>query len=632
MIVRIFILTIIPLIIFLPQVIHSQTIEPDTTESPFAKRDTLKTLPVRSKLYWYNLDQVLKQRDEENNFDLYNLKSEIGLIYTDLTDVFRIQPLWMDYDLFESNRPSFLGSVNKFPHQTTFFHDGVVVNDLIHGMYNLQFIPVMFTQRVEGAHTQGSLRNFGMAGAAGINMVSNSLHTIAPWTRILYKQGTFGFSDIDISFVKPVTEYLSVQLGGFNKVYDGTFSNSDHHGTNYRGEITWQYNPNLFIRGQFFISRQRTGMTAFSLEQSILFPRYIEWRDDYFVDVTWQPDDSTKNRLHVMLWNTYTFRRLKDRLNPAYVIKNHAKQYGIDANYLFDISNLGILSGVGVQYPEIHGTAFQQNYSPFRAQLYAELDYPVLSDLFWRSGIQATLHKEFDPQITLNSQFNLSLSERQTLELTATRSVRFPTASELYFSFDTLYGNQSLSPEEHLTIHSEYNYRDSTLWNFQIAAGYCQVKKEIQWIEPNFLNNNKLRSFYYTDVSLSIAFWKLTVGSGGHYNFADIYLSPRASLWGKIHFHDVWLKGAVIIDAYGEAYLFDTHRNIKYEPRLDRFYIESGNTGAFYTLSWKVVATVKAARIFFEMDNPLSEDYYFVEGYPEQFIRWRFGVNWILWD
>ena len=65
---------------------------------------------------------------------------------------------------------------------------------------------------------------------------------------------------------------------------------------------------------------------------------------------------------------------------------------------------------------------------------------------------------------------------------------------------------------------------------------------------------------------------------------------------------------------------------------MDRFYVGDDKTSAYQVLNWKAVATIQEARIFFEMDNALSADYQVIRGYYENYIRWRFGIDWILWD
>ena len=56
--------------------------------------------------------------------------------------------------------------------------------------------------------------------------------------------------------------------------------------------------------------------------------------------------------------------------------------------------------------------------------------------------------------------------------------------------------------------------------------------------------------------------------------------------------------------------------------------IDSGGCGVLISDQ----TTVKNAKIFFEMDNALSEDYEIIHGYNQYFRHVRFGVNWSFWD
>jgi hypothetical protein len=92
------------------------------------------------------------------------------------------------------------------------------------------------------------------------------------------------------------------------------------------------------------------------------------------------------------------------------------------------------------------------------------------------------------------------------------------------------------------------------------------------------------------------------------------------------------LSRALIVDAYGTVLYQGGHQDIMYQSRLDRFYPGTEQTDAFFTLNWKIVATIHNAQIFLEMDNALSADYQVIFGYLNYLRLFRFGLNWVLWD
>ena len=226
---------------------------------------------------------------------------------------------------------------------------------------------------------------------------------------------------------------------------------------------------------------------------------------------------------------------------------------------------------------------------------------------------------------------DLIFSENQYLSFDLTHGERIPNATERFFDFDTLYGNQNLNPETYSTIGGRYFFRHDSEWHLKIDAGYYNIGNEIVWKDSIFTNQGS-RDFVFFGVEGYLKVWWFDFTLAGQYTFADINLTPKSSLWGRAHFNWVLLNGALIFDAYGTFTWYDKHQAIKYQPRIDRYYTGLNESDAFVTLTWKLVATVQSAQIFLEMDNALEEYFEIVSGYPDFYRRFRLGVNWTLWD
>jgi hypothetical protein len=239
---------------------------------------------------------------------------------------------------------------------------------------------------------------------------------------------------------------------------------------------------------------------------------------------------------------------------------------------------------------------------------------------------------DFSPQWSGFAAAHINMAEMQSLNIQAGRAVRFPVTSELFFNFDSLFGNPDLHPEEHLRLEAQYILHDQSEWQFTVSGGVHQVSNEIIWQDRKFYNELSTRQFAFSGLKAGFSLWRINLTAGGQYSFTDTPLTPRSSFWGKIHYHDVWLDGALVLDLYGMFHFYDQHRDIFFDPRLDRFSPGQGTTNAYSLLNWKAMATIQEAMIFFEMDNSLSSDYVVIRGYDEFYIRWRFGVDWILWD
>jgi hypothetical protein len=613
--------------------LKAQEADRDSVKYPFSRPDTLKTMVIKSNLYWYDLQLKLHTAKDSSRYASFSAKDEKGLNYGDIGDIFSSQPLWYVYDLQERGRPLYISVINKFPHQTPFYYGGILMNDPIHGMFNGQFIPVNFIRYLETDLSIGAFNNSAWGSGNAISVVPLSLHTKAPWSRVVYKQdGAFGYRDLDLSFVKPFSETFAIQLGGINKGYNGSFYNSSYKGTNYRGEITWQYKPNLYLRSQFFLNRDLVGITPDPdiYRQEITFPRQKELRDDYFIDLTWQPFDSTGERLHLLIFNTFSSRKFKDRFSSYTILYKH-RRYGMDVNYNIFLGKNELLFGTGTILPKVWGTGFTSARKPYSYNAYAHLTYPLSDKVTLSPAIQLVYRNDFDPQILPEIRIDILPLFNHKLSFMAARYVRLPNTSELFFNFDTLYGNADLHPELHNSIYGSYDISVKNKWHVCMQSGYFHIDREINWLAPHFVNSPS-REFYFLGLNAEYNLGKFSLASGGQYTFSKLYLTPRSSAYGNIHFQDIWLKGAVKIDAYGFINAYDRHHVLYFESRLNRFYYGKDLINPFFTLNWKIVATVMDAKIFFEMDNVLSEDYEIIHGYMQRYRHLRFGVNWILWD
>jgi len=592
--------------------------------------DSVVTKPANEMaLYWYDIRADVRLPGDTSSLDIYQEKAHKSLIYTDFSDIFRRSPLWFKYDLRENGRPAYVAGINLFPQQTAFYYNGLFMNDPIHGMYNLQFIPLPFIRSTEADLSGPTGGNLGMAHGARVNIVPNSRESDTPWTRIVYKQGRFGYSALDISFVQSFSKTFAIQLGGYNNLYDGTLITANHDAQNFRGEFIWQYTPDFYAKGQFFFNRQKIGLATYETEGTVLNPFQKENRDDYFLDLTWHPDPDHLTRLHTMIYYTTSDKELRADEGVNYAINSNFRNYGFDANFAFQYDDWEILAGGGARLPVVFGNAYTETYRPVLSNLYGSFRLPLIEGAAVQFEGVLTKHRSFTVQPGFSAMLDIKISDHR-LDLKMSRSSRYPNVVDMYFNFDSLFGNPDLGVEKTLIIHGGYQY-DTAVWQLGVEGGYNRISDEIRWDGSRF-GNFSSRDYFYAGLHAGFGFWKIDLSGGGQYTIGDILLSPRGSAWGVLHFHDRWLKGALIVDGYLEIDYYDKHRNLRYEPRLERFYFTDGNNTAYSLLNWKILATIQEAQIFFEMNNALSQQYEVINGYDEFYYRFRLGINWEFWD
>lgn len=612
----------------------TQTAEDDTSGSqPFSEQDTLATQPVNSRMFWYTSANRLYERKQFSNISIWNEKYEKQQSYTDISDIFRQQPLWYDFDLKETGRQVYLAGINSFPHQTAVYFNGIMMNDPLHGMFNGQFVPFNYLRQIEPVNALPGAGSMGYGGRSALYINPNSRHTKAVWTKLVYKEGVYGYSDVDITFVKPVSPDISLQLGGINNIYDGAygFGASFAQTTNYRAELTWQLTPDIFIKSMAYFNRFKAGLVSNDLPTDPEFPRQTERRNDYFTDLTWVLNDSLKKRLHATVYHTNSKRHVKNLFGGGYRADYFYDRYGVNADYNLFFLGSEIIFGGGLAYSKVWGDPFLKTYDLYLANGYSQVYFPVSQRIAGRADLQFMINEEHDFQFSPAVNLDFDISETDRLSLQASRGVRFPNATEQFFSYDTLFGNPALLYEEFLNASVAYDTKISERIGVKTKLSVNRVSNEIIWQEPNF-SNGPDRKFAAVSMDVGYSVWKIDFRVGGFQLFADVNLTAENGGWIKLHYHDFWFKKALEMDLYGTLQYSGSHRNINYESRLERFYLATGRTDAYWVADWKAVATVKGARIFFEMDNSFGTQYEVINGHPELSQRWRFGVYWTFWD
>ena len=75
-------------IFLLKNTLQAQESPEDSVKYPFAKPDTLRTIKIKSNLYWYDLEKELHTIKDSSHYKLFSIDQEIGLNYGDIGDIF----------------------------------------------------------------------------------------------------------------------------------------------------------------------------------------------------------------------------------------------------------------------------------------------------------------------------------------------------------------------------------------------------------------------------------------------------------------------------------------------------------------------------------------------------------------
>ncbi len=560
--------------------------------------------------------------DKITDLKIYHHFDDLIIInYTGLADIFRHQPAFQVYDFLSAGYPRFIAYNNLLPHQSDIYLNGFILNDPIHGMFNTHMISLDGLKEVDD---DIGVTMYGHGN--GINLRTKAINSLdEPYSRIMFRQGDFGYTDLDIDFSRKMSDNISVNAGGINKIYEG----SNNYGFQYRAGLYYRITNKIFSQTTINIDREKLINRNTSTYANY---RYFEFRHDYNNSIYYliNPDSSDYWKMDA----GYTRIRRKNESSAdsasAFFNRRKVDQYKLGLSRKLQMGNLGIDAALSAYQNKFWGSSFSGKLTDGGMNGLIQIKYPMNKWL----GINGRIGTGYlygqdiswSPALDLYFEFN-----NFWLKLSSSRSRRFPYRNERSIYFQQYRGNSDLDLETLETYSAGIAYTpiNNLLVNVNIASN--EISDEILMDSTSFYNGPD-RHFNYIELSTQYALYKFSLELTGNICDAKINLSPKRSFSGQLRYHDTWLKGAVIIDAVGSFHWYDVHNTLYYNPIVERIYWDQTETDGYYYFSYKIAATVKSAQLYMAMDNPMSYDYQYINGYNEYYRRVRFGVNWVLMD
>jgi hypothetical protein len=629
-IVRIFVISILALSGFFGSSFAAQQDslrQPIPADSIVFGIDSLKASPhpaakniPRLKTEYYSLDGKAHPATDSVTTVVHDFRRLLHLNYNGMADVFRNTPAYQIYDFNDMGIPRYVAGIGLLPHQTAVQMDGHVLNDPVSGLYNTRFISLEEVRQVEADPTTAASGARLSRQLDAVNVVSRPMVVDEPYTRLMFRQGDFGYSDLDIDFARRINPQSSIQLGGVSKYYDLI----DYRGVQYRAALNYQIAGRIFSRTRLNMNRERTWSRNISEYEMY---HYAESRDDAFSDLTWRSAADTSD-----YWHFAVEGMRARRTNYASVDTFHARyrfdRFTLSVERRQSLLNMVIFGGAALSQTAVWGSALDQKYEDSEGQAFLRMEMKPLPGLMLYPAIRYQYSRDLQIDASLHS---LWLFSRGQIKALIGRFSRAPLRNETSVQNRSFSGNHDLKDENNLTILLSGRYNVLPSLAMESQAGQRRIEDEIVFDGEIFRNTSE-RVFSFVTADLYWTFWRLNLSAGGMAGNGDVQVAPKASFHSGLIYHDNWLNGRIIIDATANFYWFDRRRQMLYNPIVERFYWGAGESPAYTTFSYKLAATVKDAQFYLAMDNPLSYEYSVIQGYYEYYRRVQFGLNWVLWD
>jgi outer membrane receptor protein involved in Fe transport len=135
---------------------------------------------------------------------------------------------------------------NSHVNQVLLLVDGQPINDPWTGTHNLNLVPVEMIDRIE---VFPGLNPFGKTAIGGIvNVVSRNLDSYKPFTKVVYRSGKNGFSDLDVTFGQKLSSKLEIISGVLLQKYGELIPSQTYSAQKTRAKIQYRPLSNLTFR------------------------------------------------------------------------------------------------------------------------------------------------------------------------------------------------------------------------------------------------------------------------------------------------------------------------------------------------------------------------------------------------
>ena len=580
---------------------------------------------------WQTLLATNEISDSSASKSLFKFENILLTNYTGLADAFRHKPTYQVFDFFSPGYPRYIAGLNLLPHQTSFAFEGVSLNDPMSGMFNTHLLSLDGVQSIDKINTSAAGHTSIYGYDFGVNLKSPLMNYDKSYSRIMFRQGDFGYTDLDISFAQKYGKNLAIYLGGINKIYDNILNSGGetNHGFQYRGGLNYRIKPNIFLHSTYNFDRDKIELNNYS---KFNLYRYRDFRQDWINHLYYITNAEKGERWQLNLHYS-RIRRWNDSYTQAdtFLVRRQADHYGIglDRNIIF--KKFDLKGSVNIWQNMVWGGAgFPQKLTDTGLNGDVSAGYSLNENIKINGKLKTGWLYGYGLKYTplASIEFN---SKSICWKTEASIDQRFPTRTERSFRYEIYSGNDNLKNESITSLTTDVSFAPFGKFNVAAEAGYKSIHNEILFNGVTF-NNGSDRNFSYLSLESDYKFYVFTIGASGQITQAKINLSPAASASAQLRYHDAWIHGALLIDAIGNLHWYDQHNTLFYHPVTERFYWTDSKSSGYYYFSYKIAATVKSAQLYVAMDNPLSKTYQYISGYYELYRRVRFGVNWVLWN
>ncbi|MDZ7262530.1 MAG: TonB-dependent receptor [candidate division KSB1 bacterium] len=553
------------------------------------------------------------------------------LLYRDFGDIVKHIPGIILHDLGSTGQVSRIHLRGSSPEQVLFLLNGRPLNNSQSEAFDLNLMPVTCIERVE-LITSPTCYPFGAIGGL-INVVTQAYKSEKPYSRVIYRKGDHGYSDVDVTFAQRISHKMDLNLGSIWKNFGGQFPYSHYEAQTIRTQLNCQYNPGWQL--SYFLLYNKNDVdipwpisntqltTPYAHQKVVRYDHSLTLRANFMGD--------PKEDLRAYIYHTSSYREFRDFPNNWDGLYRN-RFTGIEAEFYHSFKRQQFTLGGNFEYRWLRSNELRN-----QGNLWGMAFVRDMIDLGKRCRLQLLAtgekHQFYDFGFSPNIEITLNPHPKVSLAVSWGQARRYPNFYELNAHFAD---NPNLKPERGQNWEASLSYHSQDWVRIKWAIFYRKVWDRIEDSDSSKTNfTNKGRGRYH-GVELDLA-----IKSGKKFTpgFTLSFLRTRDEVGRS--FPDLpEINGYGYLDVYQNFFEDDLKVCLRLSGRLigkrwgmnklfTETYVRLPTTGI---LDLKGLFTVKTVQIFLALENILNQEYEQVYGYPMPGRRLSWGITWPFWD
>jgi outer membrane cobalamin receptor len=564
-------------------------------------------------------------------------------------------------DLGQPGQPSELNMDGINGHAIGLLLDGRPLRDPVTGSYNLYDLPIEFLDVVEIANNSASLFAAPNANGGAMNLVSHQYDNGRPTTKLRFLQGPFNHILTDGLFAQNIARGVNAMFGFQRLVTDGRYSNSQYDSWSIRARLRYNITERINVWASDFYNKSTTGLNGGidPINSPTLFDEVTAVvrdestvqtiaRHDFTLGLAGKflPDTTSKTR--ALVYYSFIDREYSTGASlytvPTFSDIQRSSFWGAKVEQQVDLSPIDIEIGAEYERRETEKGFFL----PGHLETYASAKgRAALQPMEWLTVEGSARYENLrdDGGLSWSARLQTSLTDGISAWGTISRSFRYPTIQELYWTDSTLTRTGLPGKETHSRLEFGVRLKTNPL-SISLKGYKRKIDNAVVVTQKGNLDagaNQLLMFFPQVDVQgaaadLSIQLWRLTlVGNLAYTDYQQQINStqpfPRFSSYGEMSYSDEFGNHVVDLKVAVRLKAMSHHFGLQFIPEQYSFVQQNAAlTPGYSTLDLYTVVKIGDAHVMLVWENPLNVKGMMAPYYPLLGRNIKLGVNWVFTD